>query len=111
MHVELGLTILQERRLFHISGFMYKVKRGDVRSLTIRSLFVELELQHGRITRALTREDLAVPFTRTFYGERSIAVFGSRIWNLIPPDIRTCGTFETFCKHFWCKVLGTHILD
>ena len=85
---------------------MYKVKRGDVKSMAIRYLFVELDLQHGRITRALTRDDLAVPQTRTLYGERSISVFGSRIWNLIPPDIRICGTFDTFCKHYWCNTPG-----
>ena len=27
MHIGLGLTVLSDRRLFHISGFMYKVKR------------------------------------------------------------------------------------
>ena len=34
-------------------------------------------------------------------GERAIAVFGSRVWNLLPADIRTVGTFDTLSNHYW----------
>ena len=101
MHIRLGLSALNERRLFHISGFMYKLKRGDIKSLELRFLFVDIDMYHGRLTRSLTREDLVVPSTRTTFGERAIAVFGSRIWNLLPLEFRTLGTFDTFCKHYW----------
>ena len=80
---------------------MYKIKDGDIKFIELRHLFTKVDLHHGRNTKAQTRDDLIVPPTRTLFGERSIVVFGSRIRNLLAPDMRTLGTFDTFCRHYW----------
>ena len=85
---------------------MYKLKKGDVKCIELKSMFVNIDMFHSRVSRALTRDDLVVPPTRTLMGERAISVFGSRMWNLIPAEIRILGTFETFCKHYWPNIHG-----
>ena len=101
MHLELGLSPLLERRLFHSCGFMYKIRNGLIKAEKLVILFEEIEITHGRDTRASHRGDLAVTQTRTCYGERAIQIFGCRTWNLLSVDLRSCKTFETFCRNYW----------
>ena len=101
MHKELGLSTLIERRLFHSCGFMFKLRNGLIKAERLGVLFSELECAHGRGTRASQRGDLIVIQTRTNYGEKAIQVFGSRIWNLLPAELRQCKTIETFCRNYW----------
>ena len=65
MHIRLDLAVLSDRRMFHIPGFMYKLKRGDIKAMDLHCLFMNVDMHHGRITRGLTRDDLVVPQTRT----------------------------------------------
>ncbi len=101
MHVDLGLSTLVERRLFHSCGFMYKIRNDQIKAERLLILFGEIEGTHGRDTRASQRGDLIILHTRTSYGERAIQVFGSRIWNLLSTELRQCKTFETFCRNYW----------
>ena len=101
MHSELGLTTFLERRLFHVSGFMYKVCGGQILASKLLLLFEEVENIRSRDTRSSQRGDLVVMHCRTQYGERAIQIYGSRIWNLLPVDLRKCNTFETFCRNYW----------
>ncbi len=86
MHAALELNTLLERRLFHISLTMFKIHRGIVTAPLLVDLFVNLEDTHGRHTRAVGRKDL---------------VISSRIWKLLPPDLRNLNTVDTFTKHYW----------
>ena len=72
-----------------------------IHSSMLVCLFEELGDRHDRHTRSAGRGDLIVPNTRTRYGDRAIVVFGSRIWNLIPEQLRVLNTVETFAKHYW----------
>ncbi len=101
MDKELNLDFLVERRTFHISSFMYKVQKGLVRSMTISHLFEPITNVHGLNTRAAGRSDLIVPITCTQYGLKSIVVFGSKIWNLLPITLRECKTIESFTRNYW----------
>ena len=101
MHADLGLSTLVERRLFHSCGFMYKVQNDQIKAERLLILFDEIGGAHGRDTRASQRGDLVVLQTRTGYGERAIQVFGSRIWNMVPIELRQCNTFESFCRNYW----------
>ena len=101
MHRDLGLSTLLDRRLFHSCGFMYKIRNGQILAERLVILFEEIEEKHGRDTRSSERGDLVICQTRTNYGERSVKVFGSRIWNLLSLDLRNCKTFETFSRNYW----------
>ena len=79
MHSELGLTTLLERRLFHISGFMFKIRGGQILASKLLLLFEEIESTHSRDTRSSQRGDLVVLQSRTQYGERAIQIYGSRV--------------------------------
>ena len=101
MHQQLGLSTLTERRMFHACGFMFKVQKGLISANNVCTIFEVLELVHDRETRARNRGDLQIVQSRTQMGEKSIQIFGSRIWNLMPVCLRNLNTIETFCKHYW----------
>ena len=46
-----------------------------------------------------SKGDLVVPCTRLKLGERAFRVAAPRLWNELPPDIRTLSTLATFNKH------------
>ena len=50
---------------------------------------------------ACMRSDLIVPVTRTLYGLKGVAVFGSKIWNRLPVVLRECKTIESFTRNYW----------
>ena len=106
MHSVLGLDLLIERRLFHVSLFMFKINKKLLQSSMLVCLFEELGERHDRQTRSVDRGDLIVPKSRTRYGDRAIVVFGSRIWNLVPEELRALNTVETFAKHYWSNNQG-----
>jgi len=43
----------------------------------------------GRRLRSVSSSRLAVPRTRTNYGDRSFAVYGPRVWNSLPDELRS----------------------
>ena len=51
-----------------------------------------------------SRRTLAVPRTRTTYGDRSFAVAGPRVWNSLPATIRQIVSYRQFSQH-----LKTHL--
>jgi len=42
---------------------------------------------------------LSAPFVRTSFGSRSFSVTAPKIWNSLPPSLRTCTSFDTFRRH------------
>ena len=64
-------------------------------------MFQTLELVHDLGTRARNRCDLIVREVRTNFGAKAISVFGSRIFNLIPIDIRNSNSLNIFTSNYW----------
>ena len=100
MHLNLKVDTLVERRLYHLSCFMYKVVNGLVEDSRICCRFETLDVVHGRSTRANTRGDLVVRDTRTRFGEFAIQVFGARAWNLLPVIIRQSKSLNIFVNSY-----------
>ena len=42
---------------------------------------------------------LSAPFVRTSFGSRSFSVAAHKIWNSLPPSLRTCTSPDTFRRH------------
>jgi len=42
---------------------------------------------------------LSAPFVRTSFGARSFSVAAPKIWNSLPPSLRTCTSPDTFRRH------------
>jgi len=43
---------------------------------------------------------LSAPFVRTSFGARSFSVAAPKIWNSLPPSLRTCTSPDTLRRHF-----------
>ena len=89
MLAELGLMSLYARRDFHLNVSMYKIQNGLVKSIELVSMFVFLEENRDRLTRAAANKDLVIPFTRTIFGKKSIRIAGPTAWNLLHQELKT----------------------
>ena len=63
---------------------------------------------------AQSRDAFVVLSSRTQFGERSIKMFGSRVWNLNQDFMRKFGSFDTFGEHYWllhgdCSFSDIHV--
>ena len=101
MHLELKLNTLCDRRLFHVSVYMYKCMKGIILDKNLVHMFETLSLQHGVDTRAQKRDDLVVLQTRTLMGDRAFSIFGARIWNSLPENIRSSNSVLIFTNEYW----------
>ena len=101
MHVKLSLQTLAERRTYHCAVMMYKLIKGDSVCPLYENMFCKLEMQHGLATRAQERDDLIVNRVRTRFGEKQIEIFGARLWNTLPHDLRSCANLDLFKKYYW----------
>jgi len=56
------------------------------------------ELDRRRL-RSSSSDDVIIPTTRLVtVGDRAFAAAGSRLWNSLPPDIRSAQTLPVFCN-------------
>ena len=101
MHVLLDMELLVERRAFHIASSMYKVMMNIIKDTKLTMMFQTLELVHGMGTRARSRCDLIIQEVRTNFGAKAISVFGSRIFNLLPLDLRNSKSINVFTSNYW----------
>ena len=102
MHLELKLNTLCDRHLFRVSVYMYKCMKGIILvDKNLVNMFETLSLQHGVDTRAQRRDDLVVMQTRTLMGDRAFSIFGARIWNSLPENIRTSNSVLIFTNEYW----------
>ena len=63
----------------------------------------------NRIVRSQYRLDLDIPrVNQVSFGNKSIRSFGPKIWNSLPPHIKSCETFGNIQKSY--KKLGWHYL-
>ena len=63
------------------------------------SFFQNVSDIHGRNTRSSSQNRLYIPKFSTFRTQKSFKYQGSKIWNLIPANIRNM-TFNKFKAHF-----------
>ena len=101
MYLELKLNTLCDRRLSRVSIYMYKCMKGLILDKNLLDMFETLALQHGVDTRAQRRDDLVVVQTRTQMGDRAFSIFGSRIWNSLPENLRTSNSVLIFANEYW----------
>ena len=96
MHLELKLTTLSERRLFHVACQMYKIMNGLIKTPYFDTKIRPMNEQHALVTRSSTRNDILIPRVRTNFGERSFSIFGARLWNILSTALRECETIVSF---------------
>ena len=101
MHLDLDLKFLSDRRLYHVSAFMYKFHKGLITDRNIHDMFRTLDYQHGRDTRACAKNDLIVPVYRTRMGGQAFSIYGAITWNYLLLEIRESNTIETFTRKYW----------
>ena len=66
----------------------------------IHSLRSTLHACHSsRSLRPSNTNLLSAPFVRTSFGARSFSVAAPKIWNSLPPSLRTCTSPDTFRRH------------
>ena len=104
MHLDSDLKFLVDRRLFHVSVFMFKYSKGWITDQNIHDMFRTLEYLHNRHTRAHDRNDLIVPATRIRMGEKAFSIYGAKTWNHLSVVIRECNTIDTFTSHYWTLI-------
>ena len=84
---------------------MYKCLNGLILDRNIVEMFSVLALQHGANTRANRRNDLIIMQTRTGMGDRAFSVFGARIWNSLPLDVRSSNSTRVFTSYWNLQAL------
>jgi len=60
---------------------------------------IHLASEHGRQLRSSLYRSLAVPRTRTTFGDRSFTVAGPRLWNSLPATLRQITNYGQFKRH------------
>ncbi len=75
--------------------------KGFIHDKNLLNMFETLALQHGVDTRAQRRDDLVVVHTRTLMGDRAFSVFGARIWNSLPENLRMSNSVLIFTNEYW----------
>ena len=101
MHRDLELKFLTDRRVYHVSAFTFKFVKGLTVDMNIHGMFRALEYQHGRDTRAQSRNDFIVRVSRTRMGERAFSIYGSKVWNCLLVEVQETNTTETFTRKYW----------
>ena len=98
---ELGLMSLFARRDFHLNVFIYKIQNDLIKAVELVVLFELLDDSRNRVTRAVTSRDLVVPFTRTIYGRKCIAVSGAISWNQLHAELKQAKSLNIFKNTYW----------
>ncbi len=98
---ELNLMSLFARRDFHLNVFMYKIQNDLIKAGELVFLFEFLDNNRDRVTRAVSSRDLVVPFTRTIYGRKCIAVTGALSWNNMHLELKTAKSLNIFKSLYW----------
>ena len=60
------------------------------------NLYTKVWEKHTRNLRSVTNDDLAVPFAKTNYFQKSFSVEGAYIWNSLPTDVKQIQNINTF---------------
>ncbi len=98
---ELNLMSLYARRDFHLNVFMYKIQNELIHAVELVAMFELLDENRERLTHAATNKDLAIPFTRTIFGRKSIRIAGAISWNQLHLDPKQAKSLNIFKSLYW----------
>ena len=84
-----------KRIKYHKALMVYKSLNGLAPDY-LANLFTKISEKHSRNLRSVTNDDLAVPFAKTNYFQKSFSVEGANIWNSLPTDIKQIQNINTF---------------
>ena len=101
MHSIIGLDLLVDQRRFHIYGYMFKILYDKIKLSVLTCLFETKVDVHVVNTYAFGRNNLIKPACPTVFGARSIKLFDSKMWNLLPRCLRECKAIESFTRLYW----------
>ena len=76
-----------------VAGFMWKL-HNDQHPISIKMMFTEKV--NNVLTRSNTRFQL--PSCKTESKRRFITFSGLKLWNTVPPEIKSCKSIEIFTK-------------
>ena len=88
---------------FHLNVFMYIIQNNLVKSIELINMFVYLDENRDRLTRAAANKDLVVHFNRTIYGKKSVRIAGPIAWNLLHQDLKNAKSLNIF-KSLYRKI-------
>ena len=84
-----------KRIKYHKALMVYKSLNGLAPDY-FANLFTKISEKHSRNLRSVANDDLAVPFAKTNYFQKSFSVEGANIWNSLLTDIRRIQNINTF---------------
>lgn len=91
---QLGWKTLAERRYIHKAKMMFKIFHGNAPSY-LMECFTKSTVNNAYDLR--NRDNcLVLPKPRTEYLKKSFQYAGAKLWNNLPPDIRSQNNFSTF---------------
>ena len=71
------------------------------------SFFSHVSKAHDHCTRSLKHDDLVIPYYRAKRAQKSIKYRGSKLWNLIPPEIKKLN-LNQFSRQFRNDLLAKY---
>jgi len=87
-----------ERVAYKLAVTFYRCLHGLAPSYLAQSVRRVAELDRRRL-RSSSSDDVIIPTTRLVtVGDRAFTAAGSRLWNSLPPDIRSAQTLPVFCN-------------
>jgi len=87
-----------ERVAYKLALTFYRCLHGLAPSYLALSVRRVAELDRRRL-RSSSSDDVIIPTTRVVtVGDRAFTAAGSRLWNSLPPDIRSAQTLPVFCN-------------
>ena len=97
-------TLLQELHCLPIKHRTeFKITNITFRTLySSQPAYLHASLHACHSTRSLRLSNtnlLSAPFVRTSFGARSFSVAAPKIWNSLPPSLRSCTSPDTFRRH------------
>ena len=95
MHLELVLYELADRRQYHLSTLCHKNIYATCNT-GVSKLFVKLETQQVRRTRASNEHNIIVPDLKSNSGRKAIVYRGPQHWNKLPNHAKGCDKLISF---------------
>ena len=86
---------IHQRVKFKVILLVFKARRGLAPNYIQELLHVQ---KATRSLRSTSKDLLEVPRTRTLLGDRAFAVAGPRLWNALPPEMKSIASINAFKK-------------
>ena len=97
---------VSQRIAFKCALLVYKALNGLSPSYISRSCVRSSSVQTRYALRSASRDTLAIPRTKTKFGERSFSVAGPTIWNSLPDSVKAADTVGIFKSRLKTHLFG-----